>query len=109
MPAKGSEPVWCLVMFDLPVKTKVQRSAATRFRNELLDLGFCMAQLSVYVQYLPLAARLKQIVTAVKAALPPGGDVRVVSITDKQWSRAIRFSSAIPGKQEEQPSQLTIF
>ncbi|MCX7543393.1 CRISPR-associated endonuclease Cas2 [Corynebacterium sp. P5848] len=96
-------------MFDLPVKTKVQRSAATRFRNELLDLGFCMAQLSVYVQYLPLAARLKQIVTAVKAALPPGGDVRVVSITDKQWSRAIRFSSAIPGKQEEQPSQLTIF
>ncbi|MCX7492878.1 CRISPR-associated endonuclease Cas2 [Corynebacterium sp. P6129] len=96
-------------MFDLPVKTKTQRSAATRFRNELLDIGFCMAQLSVYVQYLPLAARLSQIATRVKAALPPGGDVRILSITDKQWAKALRFSSAAAVKQEEQPSQLTIF
>nr|WP_255567457.1 CRISPR-associated endonuclease Cas2 [Corynebacterium sp. TAE3-ERU16] len=96
-------------MFDLPVKTKSQRSAANRFRNELLDLGFCMAQLSVYVQYLPLASRLNQIVTAVKATLPPGGDVRIVSITDNQWAKALRFSSAMPTNQEEQPSQLTIF
>ncbi|MBI8988731.1 CRISPR-associated endonuclease Cas2 [Corynebacterium meridianum] len=109
MPAKGAEQVWCLVMFDLPVKTKVQRAAATRFRNELLDIGFCMMQFSVYVQYLPLAARLSQIGAAVKAALPSGGDVRIICVTDTQWAKALRFSSAVAVKPESEPSQLTIF
>ena len=40
MPKKNSEPMWCVVMFDLPVGTKKQRSEANRFRNHLFDLGF---------------------------------------------------------------------
>ncbi|MDR3360453.1 MAG: CRISPR-associated endonuclease Cas2, partial [Bifidobacteriaceae bacterium] len=51
---RGDEQVWNLVMFDLPVKTKLQRTAATMFRNMLLDLGYERVQLSVYVRYLPL-------------------------------------------------------
>lgn len=43
----ADDPMWCLVMFDLPVETKKQRREATRFRNDLLDWGFCMVQLSV--------------------------------------------------------------
>ena len=43
MPKKNSEPMWCVVMFDLPVGTKKQRSEANRFRNHLFDLGFCRA------------------------------------------------------------------
>ena len=109
MPKLGSDPMWCVVMFDLPVKTKKQRSDATRFRNGLLDLGFCMAQFSVYVQYLPLAARLTNVVKAVKKNLPPGGDVRIVSVTDQQWSKAIRFSNASETNNEETPTQLSIF
>lgn len=56
MPAKGNDKVWCVVMFDLPVGTKDERRRATKFRNNLLDLGFQMAQFSVYVQYFPLGA-----------------------------------------------------
>lgn len=47
----ADDPMWCLVMFDLPVLTKRQRSEATRFRHFLLDEGFWMAQYSVYVRY----------------------------------------------------------
>lgn len=109
MPKKGSEPVWCVVMFDLPVKTKQQRRAATQFRNCLQDLGFCMAQFSVYVQYLPLAARVANIVKEVKKELPSGGDIRILSVTDQQWAKAIRFSNSKQTENEETPPQLAIF
>lgn len=109
MPKKGSDPVWCVVMFDLPVKTKNQRNLANGFRNQLLDLGFVRVQLSVYAQYLPLAARVSRIVGQIKRNLPPGGDVRVISITDTQWSKAVRFSNAVEQSAEEAPAQLSIF
>lgn len=109
MPATGSEPMWCVVMFDLPVKTASQRREATRFRNDLLDLGFCRAQYSVYVQYFPLASRISSTVKALKLGLPVGGDIRIMSVTDHQWSKTIRFSNAKETTPEERPSQLTIF
>ena len=34
---EDSDGMWCLVMFDLPVKTRRQRREATEFRNMLLD------------------------------------------------------------------------
>lgn len=109
MPRKGEDDVWCMVMFDLPVKTKAQRREATRFRSQLADLGFGMVQLSVYAQYLPLASRLSALVKAIKANLPAGGDVRILSIRDQQWAGAIRFSNTEPTTPEDKPEQLTIF
>lgn len=109
MPKKGSAPVWCVVMFDLPVGTKSQRREATRFRNQLLDLGFARAQFSVYVQYLPLATRVSNIAKTIKSDLPQGGDVRILSVTDTQWAKTIRFSNAVEENTEEKPGQLTIF
>ncbi len=41
---EDSGGMWCLVMFDLPVKTKVERHAATVFRNMLLDMVYAMVQ-----------------------------------------------------------------
>ena len=109
MPKKNSEPMWCVVMFDLPVGTKKQRSEANRFRNHLFDLGLCRAQFSVYVQYLPLGARLHILAKGIKAELPHGGDVRILAVTDTQWSKTIRYSNADETKAEETPSQLVIF
>lgn len=109
MPKKGEDAVWCVVMFDLPVGTKRQRTEATRFRNQLLDLGFGRAQFSVYVQYLPLAARLHTLAKNIKSELPNGGDVRILSVTDNQWAKTIRYSNSAETKAEETPSQLMIF
>ena len=38
-------------MFDLPVLTKQERKDANRFRKFLLDQGFDMCQLSVYLRF----------------------------------------------------------
>ena len=46
-----ADPVWLMVMFDLPVKTKNERKLANRYRHVLLDLGFDRMQLSVYAKY----------------------------------------------------------
>ena len=32
--------MWLIVMFDLPVIEREERKSATRFRNDLLDMGF---------------------------------------------------------------------
>jgi hypothetical protein len=96
-------------MFDLPVGSNKERKEATRFRNQLLDLGFGRAQFSVYVQYLPLAARLTPLVKTIKTELPEGGDIRILCVTDHQWAKTIRFSNAAESKPEEEPPQLVIF
>lgn len=40
--------MWLQVLFDQPVTTKIKRKEASQFRYFLLDLGFEMAQYSVY-------------------------------------------------------------
>lgn len=109
MPAREDDPMWCLVMFDLPTLTKTERREATRFRNLLLDLGFWRAQWSVYVRFTPTAGGSATTVRDIKANLPPGGEVRVVFITDIQWAKALRFSQAVADLSVEKPSQLAIF
>lgn len=101
--------MWSVVMFDLPVKTAKERKEATRFRKHLLDNGFAMAQYSVYVQYLPLASRVSTLMKGIKRELPRGGDVRILCVTDNQWSKTIRFSNQTEENVEELPPQLTIF
>lgn len=107
--AKGDSGMWCVVMFDLPVQTKGQRKEATQFRNSLLDDGFSMVQFSVYVQYLPLGVNLARIAKTIKGRLPANGEVRILPVTDKQWSEAFRFHNGREETKEETPQQLQIF
>lgn len=107
---KGDENgMWNVVMFDLPVKTKPQRREASRFRKLLIDLGWHMAQYSVYVRYVPTGMSVSPEVQQVKTGVPPQGLVQIVAITDRQWSKAIRFINSAPTEQEEPPDLLTLF
>ena len=85
---EDSGGMWCLVMFDLPVKTKRQRHAATVFRNMLLDMGYGMVQYSVYVRYTPTQSGNRATVKMIKDNLPANGLVRILHISDHQWSTA---------------------
>ncbi|MEJ6018644.1 CRISPR-associated endonuclease Cas2 [Corynebacterium sp. H113] len=106
---KAEDAMWCVVMFDLPVKTASERREATRFRHYLLDAGFSRVQYSVYVEYLPLGVNLAKTARDIKAKLPRGGEVRIIPVTDKQWSSAFRFANGTPQLEEEPPEQLEIF
>lgn len=101
--------MWCLVMFDLPVQTKQQRRAATTFRNMLLDMGYSMVQFSVYVRYTPTQSGNRSTVKWITDNLPPKGKVRVLHISDKQWSHALRYTNHKQEKDSETPGVLTLF
>ncbi|MGL5405993.1 MAG: CRISPR-associated endonuclease Cas2 [Propionibacteriaceae bacterium] len=105
----SGDKMWCLVMFDLPVKTQKQRAVANSFRELLLDKGFWRVQLSVYTRFAPLAGGSASAITAIKSNLPPGGEVRILHITDQQWATTFRFLNEEPTDPEEGPQQLTIF
>ena len=109
MPSKGKDAMWCVVMFDLPTKTKTEVRDANKFRSFLFDIGFCRAQFSVYAQFLPHSSRMLSIVKQIKGNLPRRGEVRIVSITDSQWSKALRFTNQKGVIDDDTPQQLTIF
>ncbi|WP_136089073.1 CRISPR-associated endonuclease Cas2 [Auritidibacter ignavus] len=105
-----ADPVWLMVMFDLPVKTSEQRNAANAFRNQLLDLGFSKVQLSVYAMYFLNASQSERVLKKVQSSICAGGAVRVLRFSDATWSSQKRFEG--PGFEkdpEEKPSQLLLF
>lgn len=47
----GYRIMWVMALFDLPVLTPEERKRATKFREGLLDQGFCMMQFSCYLKF----------------------------------------------------------
>lgn len=74
-----------LLMFDVPTKTKKEQKHATKFRNNLIKLGYFMMQFSVYMRICKGISSAKASINAVKMILPPYGNVRVLLITEKQF------------------------
>lgn len=75
-----------LVMFDLPVTTEKDRKEYTRFRKHLISDGFSMLQFSIYCRITRNHDDAKKHIQRLKFNLPPEGSVRVMSITEKQYS-----------------------
>ena len=104
-----ADPVWLLVMYDLPVKTKPQRRDATRYRHLLLDFGFIGIQYSVYCKYLVNATGVRSMLPDLKRSIPPSGEVRILRLTDEQWASTYRFYGPTEVEIEGRPTQLVLF
>ena len=105
----ADDPMWALLMFDLPTATKQQRREYTQFRNLLLDNGFVMTQYSVYARYAPSGVLTQRLVNTIKAGVPPGGEVRILHVTDREWANTIRFCNAQEVAAESAPEELLLF
>ena len=105
----GYRLMWMLVMFDLPVVETAERAAATRFRLSLLDMGFSRAQLSVYMRFCTSHAQVQTYCKQVEAALPKGGQVNVLQLTDKQYERIISFQGRRKEPAKKTPDQFDLF
>lgn len=79
--------MWLFVFFDLPVGTKAERRAATRFRHFLKDDGFLMIQWSVYARVCRGEEAVETHQARVTKNLPSKGSVRTLQITDRQYGR----------------------
>ena len=100
---------WLYAMFDLPVGTKAERKAATKFRKFLLDQGFEMAQFSVYLRFAESREAAKTHIASVSAAWPGKGSLHIVTITDKQYANARIFTGKKRERRPEIPDQFMLF
>ncbi len=106
----GLKYMWMMVMFDLPTDTKHERREASRFRNFLQDLGFSMAQYSVYMRFTGTRENSQKYVHAVKRNNPRTGDVNILFFTDTQFGDIIHLDKAnSPRALASRPGQLQLF
>jgi CRISPR-associated protein Cas2 len=105
----GYRSVWVLTMFDLPTDTKAARKAYASFRDALLDDGFTMLQFSVYARHCSSIENAEVHEERVKCCLPPDGEVRLLTITDKQYERMKVFNGKLRGPTEKAPDQISFF
>lgn len=101
--------VWLLAMFDLPVTTKAARREYAGFRKRLIAMGFTMLQFSVYARFCRSADAAEQIRGDIRAVLPDEGQVRVVSITDRQFAKMEVFFGTKRRPTEDPPAQIMLF
>lgn len=105
----GYRLMWIFVMFDLPVTTKAQGKAATRFRQFLLDQGFEKSQFSVYARFCNGKEQFETYMRRIEDNLPDSGDVHVLTFTDRQYENIVRFSGQRRRKPRKNPDQLALF
>ena len=105
----GYRTMWMMVLFDLPVVEPEERKAATKFRNTILDLGFEMAQYSVYVRFTSGKDMVKTITRKIEGGLPGGGKVDILQFTDKQYENIISFRNTARQQAHETPEQYVLF
>ncbi|MGD9872821.1 MAG: CRISPR-associated endonuclease Cas2 [Kiritimatiellia bacterium] len=101
--------MWLVAMFDLPVVTKTERRQYARFRKALLCDGFVMLQFSVYARYCASEDASDVHRKRIKLSLPPEGQVRVVSLTDRQFGKMEVFLGKKREKTEPAPAQMEFF
>lgn len=92
-----------IVIYDLPTTTKTSQRQASKFRSFLINLGFVMMQESVYVKHCLHYDALNKTLIRIDKNKPEAGDVRCISITEKQYE-AIVFIKGSKSFREKQLS-----
>lgn len=73
-------------MFDLPVETKAQRKAYSKFVKFLSKEGFVMFQKSIYVKLSINDASVALLEKTIKNNVPKDGIISMLTITEKQFN-----------------------
>ena len=101
--------MWLMVMFDLPVVTAEEKRQYTRFRKYLLREGFLQLQFSVYARFSASRENAQKYYRYIQSAVPPGGRVRLLMVTDKQFGDMVSLYGTKLEDVEKKPEQLLLF
>lgn len=101
--------MWLFAMFDLPVDKPELRKEYAQFRAALLKQGFTMLQYSVYVHYVASEDSDETLRRKIHAAIPSHGQVRIISITDRQFEKMEIYVGKKRKAVEDPPMQLGLF
>lgn len=78
-----------MVMFDLPVETKVQQRQYRKFHKHLIENGFLMLQYSVYTRYCNNDTAADKFSQRIHGMKPICGNIRILRITENQFENMI--------------------
>ena len=110
MSVNGWRSMWLIAVFDCPVKTKIQRRAATHFRKCLLKENFIQYQYSIYLRNFATLSAADAQVERLKYNVPLGGHVAFFQLTDKQYGMTREFLGRNSTKRAPKiPNQLQLF
>ena len=93
--------MWLFAMFDLPVKSKEDKRAYSRFRTLLLNEGFSKMRFTVYARFCGSEEVAETHRERLRHKLPSDGHVRLLAVTDRQFGRMEVFY----GKNVVKPNQ----
>lgn len=105
----GYRSMWIVVMFDLPTDTKKARKQYSLFRKLLLEDGFDMMQYSIYSRHCTSEEKANVHIRRIEQNIPPDGEVRILSVTDKQFEKMRIFWGKIRKPTNKPPRQLEFF
>lgn len=106
---KEQKFMWLFVFFDLPTKTKKERKKYMQFRNHLLKDGFIMMQFSIYTRICKGDDSVETHKKRVKEHIPSKGHIRMISITDLQYSKMETLVGIKSPEKKLEKKQLLLF
>lgn len=89
-----------IVLFDLPVNTKANRKRYQQFHKFLVKDGYTMMQFSVYSRIADGLDGIEKHLGRLRANTPSKGNIRVMTVTEKQYSSML-FLVGKPSAQEK--------
>lgn len=89
-----------ICIFDLPVVTDNDKRAYRTFRKFLLKNGFEMLQYSVYIRTCPNRSFANKFYNRIKQSAPRKGDIKILTITEKQFEDMVSIVCIDKEKQE---------
>ncbi len=101
--------MWTFVFFDLPIGNKLQKRSYCRFRKLLLQEGFLQMQYSVYARYHTTEKQGDPTRDLIRAELPDEGHIRILRVTDHQFSKMENFSGKTSVETEQVEEQFMLF
>jgi len=101
--------MWVIAMFDLPTDTPKARKAYAHFRKTLIEDGFTMMQYSVYSRHCASIENAEVHLKRMGDQVPSAGEVRFLTITDRQFGRIKVFVGKKRQPGTPSPSQLELF
>ena len=78
-----------ILMFDLPTNTSTDKKNYNTFKKHIVNLGFCMLQYSIYTRIVKNNDYADKYIHRLKYNIPPKGSIRLLKITEKQYSNML--------------------
>jgi len=85
----GYRKMVLFVMFDIATESKKDLDKYRHFRKKLLESGFIMFQYSIYIRFCKSLAIAQKYEKKMEAQAPNNGSIRIIKITESQYSNMI--------------------